>query len=132
MSRPPGPIFSSPPATIPQLREAIGQFVATAPLSKNIGPTAVQVDTTAMLLADCTDATERGSVIVVANLGPNTIFWGFSNSAKTKPGLTTGNGIPLASNGVMVIDNMGGMALWAICTVLQVAGADTRVSGARI
>jgi len=132
VSRPLGRIFTSPPASISQLLEAIGQFVSNAPLTRGIGPLAVLVDTSPVLLADCTDVSERGSLVVVGNLGPNTIFWGLSNSAKTKPSLTTTNGMPLAANAVHFFDNIGGQALWAVCTVLQVAGAETRVSGAKV
>jgi hypothetical protein len=126
------PMFIPPPPSAPQVQEAIGQVVSTYPLERVVGPTALQVSTTPILAADFTDMSKGGGLVAIANLGPNTLFWGFHDSATRKPGLTTGNGIPIFSNTVMVLDVVGGMAVWVVCSVLQVAPADTRVSGAKI
>lgn len=127
-----GAILTAPPASVPDVLAANNQFVATAPLTRTVGPAAVQVDTTPILMADFTDTPQGGGFVAAANLGPNTIFWCVSDSAKRKPSLSTTNGLPLVSNGVLILDNIGGMALWGVCTVAQVVGADTRVTGAKI
>lgn len=125
-------MFTPPPPSTPQIQEASGQFVSTYPLGRVIGPTAIALTTTPLLMADFTDVSKGGGLVVIANLGPNTIFWGFHDSATRKPTLTTGNGIPLVTNGILTLDVVGGMAVWGVTSVLQVAPADTRVNGAKI
>jgi len=126
---PRGPLFRPAPPTTP----ADIQAIAERPLSRPVGPIAVQVTAAKpILLVDLTDAEAGGALVCIANLGPDTIFWGFSPSAVQAPTLTTTNGFPLLSSASVFLDRVGGLAIWARTTVLQVAPADTRITGGKI
>lgn len=73
----------------------------------------------------------RGGVLV-ANLGPNTIYCGFNSS------VTTATGMPIATNEKLAIGisyrkgtSAGQVQICCISTVLQVSPADTRYMEAR-
>lgn len=100
-----------------------GAIVASEVLVASAAPT---------LLIDCTGVKRGEGIAALANLGPNTIFISFNNDAGNAPALTTATGVPITANFFVVLDNIGGMAVWAICSVLQIAGAGTRVTGGKV
>lgn len=106
--------------------------VKLLPVNAIVGPSAVPVDTVETLLADATDVNKSlHGHVTIQNLGPNSIFIAVGLSPSTGPGVTTTNGIEINSLSSYTIDLWGGLALWAITTALQVAPADTRVSGSK-
>lgn len=104
----------------------------TPRLARVIGPTAIQVTANAdILLADLTDVAKSQGILMIMNNGPDTIYYCLHTSSTASPGVTTANGIPIVPGGQQFLDNIGGTAVWARTTVLQVTPADTRISGAK-
>lgn len=106
---------------------ATSQGVFELPLTGSLGPTEVLVGVAETLLADLTVVGSDHGVLQIQNLGPNPIFIAFNNNAGAGPGVTAANGIRIAAGAIETLDKFGGMALWAITTVAQVALAGTRV-----
>jgi hypothetical protein len=106
--------------------------VKLLPVNAVVGPAAVPVDTVETLLADATDVNKSlHGHVTIQNRGPESIFIAVGLSPTVGPGLTVANGIEILATQSYTIDFWGGSALWAITTVLQVAPADTRVSGSK-
>lgn len=102
------------------------------PVNAVVGPTPIAVDTSETLLADATDVNKSlHGAITIQNLGPNTIAIAFGLSNTVGPGVTLLNGVEIATGLSYTVDLWGGAALWAICSVLQVAPLDTRISGSK-
>ena len=87
-----------------------------------ISNTAVQVGTSPTALFGSDDWSNSATVTIL-NLGPNDIHVGTVT-------VTAGTGMPVAANGAsaLTLDRVNGR-LYAVCGVLQVAPADTRVLG---
>lgn len=101
-------------------------------LTTRLAPVEILVTAAAeILLADLTAALSSKSVLIVQNLGPNAIFYAFNLDPGTGPGVTTANGISLPAGQTVLLDDVGGLAMWARTSVLQIAGAGTRVGGGR-
>lgn len=106
--------------------------VKLLPVNAIVGPSAVPVALTETLLADATDVNKSlHGHVTVQNLGPNPIYISTGLSPTVGPGVTVLNGLEIASGLSYTIDLWGGLALWAIGTVLQVTPLDTRVNGAK-
>ena len=77
------------------------------------------VTTTAVAL---TPPRKRGQerVVVIQNLGPNPIY------VDSTPQVTTATGVQIAASGGQLIIPVG-VALWAICSALQVTPLDTLI-----
>jgi hypothetical protein len=100
---------------------------ANVPLRTPAVPAEVLVDVTATLIADLTASHRGQGKIVVFNLGAASIFVGLSGSNAAGPvGLATTNGFPIVTGGALVLDDVGGLALWGIAAAKQTAGVGTR------
>jgi hypothetical protein len=106
--------------------------VKLLPVNAIVGPAAIPVDIIETLIADATDVNKSlHGHVTLQNLGPNSIFVAVGLSPTVGPGLTILNGLEIVATQSYTIDLWGGLALWGIGTVLQVAPADTRVSGSK-
>jgi len=111
----------------------VNQPVQQIPLTAVTGPSGINVDNVAVtLLFDATAALQRGLQAVIQNRGPNSIWYCYHTSGAVAPALTTANGIELVTNGKDFLDDVGGLAVWALAsTAVQVSPANTRVSVGR-
>lgn len=110
------------------------KFKPRARLQRTIGPVEKVLGATGTtLLADLTDVSRGEGIVMLLNVdGTNTAYFCLSTSATTPPALTTANGIPLQpSGGGVILDNVGGMAIWGVCSAAQSAGNGVRVSGGK-
>lgn len=80
--------------------------------------TRVPVDVTATLISATAAWGSRLSRAIYNN-GPQTIWIGGDQ------GVTTANGFPIVSGGAIVLDQDAADEIWGICSVLQVAPANT-------
>lgn len=87
--------------------------------------------TTPTLLANMLDVSSGEGILLLSNAGSASIFFCFGGSAVTPPTLTINNGIPLPVGGLVILDDIGGCAVWGIAAANQTAGSGTRVTGAK-
>lgn len=98
-------------------------------LNNVISPSEILVGTQPTLLADLTFARGRAGILEIYNLGAASIFLAYSLSNAQRPALLTTNGSPILANSGRLLDNVGGLAVWAVAAAAQSAGAGTRVIG---
>lgn len=80
-------------------------------------------------IADLTAAEGAQGAVMAQNLSSFVIFYGLSDATVGTPALTTANGIQIPAGGYLVLDNIGGLSVWAISGTPQTAGSGTRVTG---
>lgn len=112
-------------------------FKPKARLRVSLGPEEILVGTpTPTLIADFTNVNRGEGVCVIQNKAGFDVYFCLwhgigSGTPSGTPPLTTGNGLPIPTLGYLTLDNIGGMAVWAIAGTPQVAGSGTRIIGAK-
>lgn len=97
-----------------------------------LGPTAFTVGTTAVKIVDLSSVTFGGeSQVAIENTATFAIFFCYSvpttGTPAGTPQLTTTNGVSIPAGAVLLLDDIGGMQVWAIAGT---PSANVRVTGA--